>query len=140
MSDLVSGKPVFSWRIDELPQTLFDLVGEVQERARGFDFGNLDPRFEFEGTTLVNPRALSIHYRMRNRNVEALPLPSWWNTQEGILWKLHDLPFRVSILLSRARYRFPGVGFQMIGIEVDRKERSFILKNLSPKVCPRAVM
>jgi len=133
MAELISGKPVFSWQVDALPPTLFSLVGDVQEKARGIDFGNLVPSFEFGGTTLAEPLALQVTYRLRNRNVEGLPLPSWQNTDKGIMWKLHDLPFRVSILLSRARFRFPGLGFQMIGIMVDRKESQFILHDLSPK-------
>lgn len=133
-TNVVLESPVLSWPINALPATLFDLVGEVQKHSPGIDLGQLQPEFEFEGAVLVNPREFRLVHRRRYMPNEPLPLPIWWLNRGVVMWKIYNLPIRLSFLLHKARLHFPGLGFQEIGLETDDEKRHFILRNLTRKV------
>jgi hypothetical protein len=137
--------PVFSWPIEVLPPTLFDLVGGAQERARGIDFGQLKPEIGYEGQSLMYPRSLELNYRLGYKFQEPIPYPAWWEgfddqKRATLKWRFHDLPTRLSFLLANARWKFPGVGFQMIGLSVELEEQYLVLTNLLPEMMSRRLV
>jgi hypothetical protein len=138
-SIVIPVNPVLSWEIDDLPSTLFDIVGEVHTRTPGISFGLLRSEIGYDGASLRYPRRLELCYRMGYMYRESLPIPMCWDgfdeqKRATLKWKFHDLPVRLSFLLATTRSRFPGVSFQTIGITVEMEDRYLVLTNVLREV------